>query len=66
MNKPSVGYGWFLEGVKAFSVAQDPVVEKFCLEDFMCPSGQAWGMPLSLPCPGGCGSQHSLVKSGDD
>lgn len=58
MNKPSVGCRWFLEGVKAVSVAQDPAVEKFCLEGFVCPRG--------CPCP--CSvlwqAMHS-VKSGD-
>lgn len=45
MNKPSVGYRWFLEGLKAVSVAQGPVVEKLSLEGFMCPRG------CPCPCP---------------
>lgn len=48
-----------MEGVLAVSVAQDPGVKKLCLEE------QAWGMPLSLPCPVGPDRQNSLVKSGD-
>lgn len=59
MNKPSVGYRWFLESVKAVSDAQDPVVEKLCLEGFMCPKGDA--LVPALPC----GSQYSLVKRDD-
>lgn len=35
-------------------------MERLCLEGFVCPSGQPWGMPGALPHPAEHGS-----KSGD-
>lgn len=52
-----------MEGVKAVSVAQGPLVKKLCLEGFVCPSGQAWGMPMSLSCPA---LQYQSIKSGQE
>lgn len=53
--------GVFKKVLKAITaVAQDTLVERLCLEGFVCPSGQLWGMPGALPHP----AEHG-GKSGD-